>query len=120
MITEQDLQEAIAECEGKRKPDASTCIKLAAFYTIKDNLYPQKKNLEEPQLLRYSASPTPLEPITNNTEIVVDGYGDTALFTAIEGRNATEVWSIINELMEALEVLNPRLYSGVLQKLHQL
>ena len=120
MITEQDLQEAIAECEGKRKPDASTCIKLAAFYTIKDNLYPRKKSPEEPLMPKYSASPAPLEPIANNTEKVVDSYGDTALFTAIEGRNAAEAWVIINELMEALEVLNPRLYNGALQKLHQL
>ena len=30
MITEHDLKEAIAECEGNRNPDARTCIKLAA------------------------------------------------------------------------------------------
>ncbi len=51
MITEHDLQEAIAECQGKRNPDANTCIKLAAFYTIKEHLFP--KNIEaipvEPQ-----------------------------------------------------------------------
>ena len=35
MITEMDLQEAIAECQGKRNPNADTCIKLAAFYIIK-------------------------------------------------------------------------------------
>ena len=41
MITENDLQEAIAECEGVRNPTANTCLKLAAFYTIKDKLYPE-------------------------------------------------------------------------------
>ena len=40
MITEQDLQEAIAECQGERHPNANTCMKLAAFYTIKNELYP--------------------------------------------------------------------------------
>ena len=39
MITEKDLQEAIAECKGKRNPDSSTCIKLAAFLIIQEHLY---------------------------------------------------------------------------------
>ena len=40
MITEQDLQAAIAECEGVRNPTSNTCLKLAAYYTIKDKMYP--------------------------------------------------------------------------------
>ena len=43
MITEKDLRAAIAECQGARNPNASTCIKLAAFYTILNNLYPEQK-----------------------------------------------------------------------------
>ena len=43
MITEKDLQEAIAECEGQRNPNANTCVKLAAFYIIKDHLFPQQE-----------------------------------------------------------------------------
>ena len=39
MITEKDLQEAIAECQGERNPNANTCIKLAAFYTIRNELF---------------------------------------------------------------------------------
>ena len=42
MITEQDLQAAIAECKGQRNPTANTCIKLAAFYTIKNELFPEQ------------------------------------------------------------------------------
>ena len=38
MITEKDLMEAIAECQGQRNPNANTCIKLAAYYTILNNL----------------------------------------------------------------------------------
>ena len=36
MITERDLIEAIAECEGERDPTAYTCLKLAAFYYLRD------------------------------------------------------------------------------------
>ena len=38
MITERDLLEAIAECEGTPKPNANTCVKLAAYYTILNNM----------------------------------------------------------------------------------
>ncbi len=47
MITEKDLQEAIAECKGTRNPNASTCIKLAAYYTILDNLYPKEEHFAD-------------------------------------------------------------------------
>ena len=43
MFYEKDLNEAIAECQGKRNPDANTCIKLAAYLTIKNALYPEEK-----------------------------------------------------------------------------
>ena len=43
MITEKDLQEAIAECQGQRNPTTSTCIKLAAFYTIRRELFGEEK-----------------------------------------------------------------------------
>ena len=42
MITEQDLREAIAECQGQRNPNANTCIKLAAYYTILQNMTEKK------------------------------------------------------------------------------
>ena len=45
MITERDLQEAIAECNGERNPNANTCIKLAAFLTIQKEMFgkPEEK-----------------------------------------------------------------------------
>ena len=35
------LDEAIAECQGQRNPDSKTCMMLAAFLTIKKELYPE-------------------------------------------------------------------------------
>ena len=46
MITEKDLQEAIAECQGQRNPNASTCIKLAAFLTIQKELFGKSEQFE--------------------------------------------------------------------------
>ena len=56
MITEKDLRAAIAECQGARNPNATTCIKLAAFYTILNNLYPEQK--EEAVDAGYSTMPS--------------------------------------------------------------
>ena len=37
MITRRDLLEAIDKCQGQKNPNANTCIKLAAYYTILDH-----------------------------------------------------------------------------------
>lgn len=109
MITEKDLQDAIAECQGVRHPSASTCIKLAAFFTIYDHLYP--KNLEPPikSLDAYSYQ--------SKNEEVVSEYGDSEFYKVIAGRDADKMWEIINELMDTLAILNPKLYNSVIEKL---
>lgn len=105
MITEQDLQAAIAECQGTKNPNANTCIKLAAFLTIRDYMYGEKK--EEPiQTYSFSASPETVE-YDSGTE-----FSD-----AIYGRNIEDVLPILDELMETIKVINPRLYAGVMRKL---
>lgn len=108
MITEQDLQEAIAECQGKRNPDANTCIKLAAFYIILDHM-------KEEYLPQYSyALPPPVGELNN---LSVDYYSDSEFSKAINGRDMQEVWPVMDELMETIKAINPRLYAGVMRKL---
>lgn len=105
MITEQDLQAAIAECQGVKNPNASTCIKLAAFYTIRNELFPEK-SIQEPI---YSYASEPVEKVNYQS--------DTEFSRLIDGRNADEIWPIIDELMQTIQVVNPRLYASVLRKL---
>lgn len=106
MITAQDLKAAIAECQGKRNPDANTCIKLAAFYTIQREMFGEEKNAEQPV---YSYAPPP--------ESTIDFDGNTEFASAIDGRVQKEVWPILDELMETLKVIQPRLYDAVISKL---
>lgn len=111
MITEQDLQEAIAECLGQRNPTANTCIKLAAFYTIKQNLFPSKeKEITLPEYSFRAAPPAEqIETITTNS--------DSEFLQAVNDRNIQEVLPVINELMETIKIVNPRLYAGVMRKI---
>ena len=104
MITESDLQEAIAECVGQRNPTANTCIKLAAFYTIRDNLYPQDR-AEEPVFYSRSAGPA------------VEWSSGTKFGQLVADHNINDILPVIDELMDTIQVLYPRLYAGVIRKL---
>ena len=107
MITERDLQEAIAECLGKRDPDASTCIKLAAFYTIRQELFPTSPD-HAPQSYSYASGP--------DREVFVSVDSDSEFASAVNGLKPEDVWPVMDELMETLKVIYPRLYNAVLAK----
>lgn len=102
MITEKDLQEAIAACEGERRPTASTCIKLAAFYALKDRKHP--------------AEPVNYSYMDAGPEVI--SYDSGSEFSKkIDGRRVSDILPIIDDLMDALIAINPRLYNSVMRKL---
>ena len=104
MITLDDLDAAIAECQGQRNPDANTCIKLAAYYIIKREMLP-----DMPQ---YSYASEPAEK-----EIEYDS--GTEFSDAIKGMPCEKVLPILDEAMTALRVVNPRLYASIIRKLNE-
>ena len=102
MITEADLTQAIAECQGERSPNANTCVKLAAYYTIKEHMYGQKELIGESR----SESPE-LREVISSTEFA----------RAIRGKDIEEVLAVMDDLMTALQALSPRLYRLTMKKL---
>ena len=108
MITRQDLEEAIAECQGQRNPNASTCMKLAAFYTIRNELFGEEKQAER----LYSYAPEPVETIQS--------YGDSEFLEAVSGKSVDSIMPIMDELMDAMKVLQPRIYDSVMRKIGNL
>lgn len=107
MITEHDLQAAIAECKGVKAPNANTCIKLAAFYIIKEHLYPEREIKETNEQYSYDPPPDP----------VIDINSDSEFAQVVNGRLMEEIMPIMDEAMEALKVLNPRFYASVMRKI---
>ena len=105
MITEKDLQEAIAECQGQRNPNASTCMKLASYYTILDHIGGKQ---EEPPMPQYSYASAPEEAAYDS---------GTEFSNRIQGMDINDVLAVMDELMSTLLVVNPRLYAGVMRKL---
>ena len=107
MITEEDLQEAIAECQGVRNPSMNTCIKLAALYTVQNQLFgkPEAKATSNAAEYSYSAGDN------------VEYYSDTEFWKKARYKDVNELLPLIDELMNTLSIVNPRLYDAVLQKL---
>lgn len=101
MIREQDLLDAIAECQGERNPTSNTCIKLAAYYTILEHI--TQREIEP----TYSFDSGPQNLYDSGTE-----FSDT-----IKGRNAEDWMPIIDDLMTTIQVLIPRLYRATIDKL---
>lgn len=111
MITRADLDAAIAECVGERDPNANTCIKLAAYYTIRDALYPDDEPVRAVPQYSHAAEPeTPTAHIDSNTEFA----------RAVEGLPLDKVWSIVDELVVAVMVSQPALYRAVIRRLKEL
>lgn len=105
MIRVEELKEAIAECQGERNPNANTCIKLAAYYTILKEMTgeveaPMYSQAGPPEQVRYDSG--------------------TEFAEAIQGKNAADVFAIIDELMDALHALSPKLYRATLERIRRI
>ena len=105
MITIKDLDEAIAECQGQPHPNSNTCIKLAAYLIIKNLMFEDEKINT---INRYSGSENNIKPALNvNSDFA----------KKIENKSINEILVLFNEVMETLQIVEPRLYASVMLKL---
>lgn len=121
MIALHDLEEAIAECQGERHPNANTCIKLAAYYTIRQEMFGVQDAPADHTSYGYSTQGPP-GGSTQGEEPETTIYFDSGskFSTAVNGKNAHSVWAIMDELMDVLNVTNPRLFNGVMRKIQEI
>ena len=116
MITEKDLTEAIAYCEGKVDPKPKDAILMAACYILMDHLYPSENGVySDDNAPSYSYSAEPEDHI----EKTIDYFSDTKFSQVIDGKNANDVWAVMDELMSVLQAINPRLYNSVVYKIEE-
>lgn len=109
MITELELKEAIAECQGVRSPNANTCLKLASYLTIQDHLYGKP----DTSVISYSEPPEslPCEGITYQS--------NTDFSRAVYGKDSDSVLAVVDDLMNALQALCPRLYRNAMRRFEE-
>ena len=86
--------------------------KLATLYTIKNQMNQSETKPQEPRQA-YSLAAAPESAST-------DRYGDSEFLREIEGRDQEDVFRIMDDLMDTLQVANPRVYNGVLRKIRAL
>ena len=110
MISEQDLKDAIAECQGVRNPTANTCIKLAAYYTILNQLYGNQAKEEIIPGFSFASEPTHVEI----------PYGNSDFSQEVMNKGISKAFPVIDELMDAVMVLNPKLYRNTMDRLSDL
>jgi hypothetical protein len=96
LITRKDLLEAIEKCQGQKNPNANTCIKLAAYYTILDH------TPEDDSGYSYASRPS-------NSEFI----------RIIKSKNMDEVLLVIDDMMEELQGVNPKLYYDTMERLNR-
>lgn len=110
MIRETDLLEAIAECQGERNPNANTCIKLAAYYTILDHIKSEEKPVIEDRSYSY-------DPPTEEAEQPFEYRSKSEFGTLLPELDLEESLRVIDELMETLRIMYPRLYDATMRQL---
>ena len=115
MITLDDLQAAIAECQGERSPNANTCVKLAAYYTLIEHLYGGGKPDISGAVYPASYADAPQKAESG----VISAISDSEFSSAVSGKLVSDVMPVLDDLMQAIEVLNPRLYAATLRKLNE-
>ncbi len=108
MFTEVELKDAINELEGA-KHSIQNCEKLAAIYTVLDHLYPDEPSEPKPVYQGYSRSSGTIQAV-----------GESEFIKLVNGKPEQKVWPLINEFVEVVNVLNPRLYQNFLAKLENL
>ena len=84
--------------------------KLATLYTIKNQMNRAEGKQQEP-IQAYSMKSAPEYTVR---------YGDSEFLREIDGKDQEDVFHIMDDLMDTLQVANPRVYNGVMRKIRAL
>lgn len=100
MISERELQQAIDNCMAEPMSYAKL-EKLAVLFAVSDHLF-----ADPPRMARET---------TDGNKITYDS--GTEFSRAILGKNAKKVLAIVDDTMDAVKTLHPKMYDMVLDKI---
>ena len=117
MITEKEVAQAIEECLREPVTGNKRAV-LADLIIIQDYLF------GEPMQAQETTQPTPMQtysaPPIEQVETYIETTGDSEFLKAVDGRKADKVWKLIDELVEAVKILHPRMYTTLIDKIQDL
>ena len=105
MLTKIEIAAAIEELQNARHT-IQNCEKLAALYPVNDHMF-----REEIPAVQYSEQSGP------KRDGAIDVYGDSEFLQLINGKDSTDMWLLMDEVMSTIEVLNPKLYDSIIRRL---
>ncbi len=109
MITKEELQEGIHLCQiGEPTPEKM--IRLGAYYTVMDHLFGEDKPMQA-----YSTAPAPQEQAGT-----IDISGSSDFLWAVRGKDTAEIMDIMDELMETMKLIQPRIYDSVMRRVSEI
>ena len=118
MITEKEVEQAIQECMRDPITGNKRAV-LADLIIIQDYLFGEPTRAQEvpqPMPMQSYAAPQNLEQV----EIYVETNGDSEFLKVVNGRKAERVWKLMDELVEAVKILHPRMYTTFIDKVQDL
>ena len=117
MITEKEVAQAIEECMREPVTGNKRAV-LADLIIIQDYLFGEPTRVQEVQ------QPMPMQSYSSTTieqvETYIETNGDSEFLKAVDGRKAEKVWKLIDELVEAVKILHPRMYTTFIDKVQDL
>ena len=117
MITEKEIEQAIKECLREPVTGNKRAV-LADLIIIQDYLFGdpmQSQEAPQPHPMQSYSAP-PMEQV----EKYIQTNGDSEFLKAVDGRKADKVWKLIDELVEAVKILHPRMYTTFIDKVQDL
>lgn len=117
MITEKEIEQAIKECLREPVTGNKRAV-LADLIIIQDYLFgePMQEREASQPISTQSYSAPPMEQV----ETYIETNGDSEFLKAVDGRKADKVWKLMDELVEAVKILHPRMYTTFIDKVQDL
>ena len=116
MITEKEVAQAIDEC--MREPvTGSKRSALADLIIIQDYLFGEPTRTAEPQYMSFNSYSAQQ---TEQVETIVETTGDSEFLKAVDGKRADRLWRLMDEFVEAVKILHPKMYSAFIDKIQDL
>lgn len=114
MITEREVRQAIDECMREPITGQKRAI-LADLIIINGYLFGQHPQEGEPDNMVSRATSAP-----EQADGIIVTNGGSEFLDAAEGRKADRFWRLMNEFVEAVKILHPRMYSSFIDKIRDL
>ena len=118
MITEKEVAQAIEQCMQEPVTGNKRAV-LADLIIIQDYLFGEPTRahgVPQMPMPMQSYSAPPMEQV----ETYIETNGDSEFLKAVDGRKADKVWKLIDELVEAVKILHPRMYTTFIDKVQDL